>query len=75
MGYVTPPFFCQEATVHLEISLVFRVISENQQGTDSKGTGRDTLEKRRSAVHTFRTVESNLIAFEVDDMFTRNLFS
>lgn len=76
MGYVTPTFFCQEATVGLQVSVVFGAHSESQRDTDSQQrySWRDWEKEAVLLVRKFRTVGNNLIAFQVDYVFTRNLF-
>lgn len=76
MGHVSPTFFCQEATVGLQVSVVFGARLESQRGTDSQQrySWRDWEKEAVLLVHKFRTVGNNLITFQVDYVFTRNLF-
>lgn len=77
LGHVTPTFFCQEAAVgqpsgFCGVRGTFRKPTWHSQ---QRYTWRDSEKGAVLLVHKSRTVENNLIAFQVDYVFTRNLFS
>lgn len=68
------PFAKKLLWASLQVSVVVGARSESQHGIVSKGIPGEPW-KKVLLVHKSRTVENNLIAFQVDYVFTRNLFS